>query len=341
MANNSKFTYILGAGASANALPIVKSRKGHPGMADAFEKLAKDLWENKLLSPKAKPVAEQICNNLMWLAEGTRKFGTPDTFAKYVALLQPGSLSKLKEALTCFFQIEQFVNLKTDERVLIFLTTLMNRKIFPENVHILNWNYDMQIQIGASIFQEEEVDYQNHVWSKKLPLIDYYPQYGPNLSPQIINNLSMVHLNGIAGYYLAKDNSTILNTKYTKSKLDDINQLLETIIALEFDCHNLLTFAWEAEIGGKSVTSAIRHAKDMVKETEYLVIIGYSFPFFNRNMDKEIFNIINHQPSKLKKIYFQDPVRDGSFLRSQFGIAENIPIEHIIEVDNYFVPMEL
>jgi len=70
-----------------------------------------------------------------------------------------------------------------------------------------------------------------------------------------------------------------------------------------------------------------------------LVIIGYSFPFFNREIDREIMGEINFE--KLKKIYFQDPFRDGEFLRGQFNIPDNVEIKNIKEPDQFHIPFEM
>lgn len=76
----------------------------------------------------------------------------------------------------------------------------------------------------------------------------------------------------------------------------------------------------------------------MVSGTTILVVIGYSFPFFNREVDKQIFNELNNRV--LKKIYFQDPVLNGKQLISQFGLSDNLKIEHIERTENFHIPFE-
>ncbi|MEI9954873.1 MAG: hypothetical protein WDM90_00825 [Ferruginibacter sp.] len=77
----------------------------------------------------------------------------------------------------------------------------------------------------------------------------------------------------------------------------------------------------------------------MIDGTTIIVIIGYSFPFFNREIDKIIFgNLMS--PGPIKKIYYQDPVLTGEQLRAQFLLNPDIPIVHIKEVENFHVPFE-
>jgi len=89
------------------------------------------------------------------------------------------------------------------------------------------------------------------------------------------------------------------------------------------------------------------------------VVIGYSFPFYNRETDNMIFETI--KPS-LQKIYFQDPKpnNNGEFLRKRYGLSKEavtiyedepkftpvgtrpgIDIEHITDTDQFYIPIEV
>ena len=70
-----------------------------------------------------------------------------------------------------------------------------------------------------------------------------------------------------------------------------------------------LNFSWETPEDFEHLYSNYSKVKDyaiqIMRETDILVIIGYSFPLFNRNVDNELIKaaIENHQA---KKIYIQD-----------------------------------
>jgi hypothetical protein len=124
----------------------------------------------------------------------------------------------------------------------------------------------------------------------------------------------------------------------------------------------LITFAWEKDSETKkSLINSYEIAKEIIKDTTILVIIGYSFPFYNREVDNMIFDVL--KPS-LKKIYYQDPEIDGEFLRSRYnlpsatkpntdkisnpnvahifrGITPTLTIEHIENTDQFYIPVEL
>lgn len=77
----------------------------------------------------------------------------------------------------------------------------------------------------------------------------------------------------------------------------------------------------------------------MIAQTTIVVVIGYSFPFFNREYDKQIFEQLKEEKT-CRKIYYQDPVLNGQQLKSQFNLSPQIDIVHIDGTNNFYVPFE-
>ncbi len=72
----------------------------------------------------------------------------------------------------------------------------------------------------------------------------------------------------------------------------------------------LLTFAWEKDpVKEGHLNHGIEIAKKFAEQTEVLVIIGYSFPFFNREIDNQIFEAIK-KGGKLSKNLLSGPNKD-------------------------------
>ncbi len=336
-----KVTYLIGAGASAKALPMVK---GEEGIAVKLIEFAENLKANSLIEPKFKIYVNLLAESLIWIAEGSKKFGTPDTFAKFLFLKEKSNLSKFKQALSFYFDFEQLINNRLDDRVLPFFTSIMNTTIFPSNVKILSWNYDCQFQLNSEVFGSEKFDFlPGGATGHTPPFITYYPSIGKefhvNHDSADMNEYTMVHLNGVAGYYMQEKVQYIFND-FINQKPISINELIKSYFS--FDSKNyLISFAWEHNTEfDYYIRKRVEIAKQIIKDSDVLVVIGYSFPFFNRNIDKQIFSSLKER-GKLKKIYFQDPNLDGSFLRKQFDLSEEIEIIHIKDVSNYYVPNEL
>lgn len=339
-----KVTYLLGAGASANALPTVKETDSNPGFAKALLEFAKRIGEDEEIDPSHNTFVIELCGSLEWIAENTKKFGTPDTFAKFLYLKDRPNLDRLQKALSFYFVVEQLFEKKRESRVLPFLTSILEQEsIFPKNIKILNWNYDFQIQLAAEEFIREVYGVStNGTYIHSPALVNYYPQVGHGLiqnDDTSSKEFDMIHLNGLAGAFNVNGNSQFLN-HFVFPKPENINKLIQTLTDAQTST-NLLTYAWETNTNPAfHIYKRIFHAKSIASETDILVIIGYSFPFFNRNVDKAIFEAVKGG-AKLKKIYYQDPYRSGEFLKKQFDLDDSIEILHIKEVESYFIPNEL
>lgn len=342
------FTYLLGAGASAEALSIIKSTETQESMSERMKILSTSLNQVNVSFPYST-LKNKISSDLLELGEQSAVFGTPDTYAKFLyTTKQHDKLKDLKRALAFYFMYEQFVLDKRDKRAAIFLTTLLdNTHIFPPNIKIINWNYDLQIQMAAWLFNDEMGTFaeRNGVQKFTRQLLNIHPETGkPHWhKPVEYSSVDMLQLNGIAGYVYSNQADKV--RRRFRSQKFTLEQLLEEMAetdGADSTRHELITFGWE---NLSPVEGTFNTYKDrlfsMIHETDILVIIGYSFPYFNRLIDKTIFEALK-SGGRLSKIYFQDPERNGDFLYSQFAIdIERVDIEHIDKVDNYYIPYEL
>lgn len=100
-----------------------------------------------------------------------------------------------------------------------------------------------------------------------------------------------------------------------------------------------LLFAWEKEYFVEKSKILFNNISD----TEILIIIGYTFPFFNREIDRMIFE----KMPNLKQIYIQDPLAEdvGDFLYSVLTEEQRkllIPnVKFVKNTTNFFLPPEL
>jgi hypothetical protein len=333
-----KITYILGAGASANVLPLIKDQANKPGMPTKLNSFI-DQFKQEFSELGIASIRPSV-RELEEIARLVIKFKTPDLLAKFY--LETGDLRNydiLKRLLSKYFVYEESrenetgVTINTeniDPRVIPFLATISRDQKLPDNVKIINWNYDRQIE--KAVFQFQSLN------RKKKPLSNFISWPTNSKEKADISSYFMLHLNGLAGYNYSEP--YFLEREQSEKEFKDADPMI--------------SFAWEEdESFGKRTfaNNRIQIADAMVRDTNVLVVIGYSFPFFNRNIDSYLFSAMR---SCLEKIYFQDPFLDGSFLYNQFNLhKEDITnrvgqltnkktdIIHIKEVDNYYVPYEL
>jgi len=152
---------------------------------------------------------------------------------------------------------------------------------------------------------------------------------------------SIYKINGSTDMFdsqLPGEQTLLLNAKEDHFNPAIIDSIIEKFsIALnKKDIRSSLSFAWERDNADEPIH------KKVIKElgdTEILVVIGYSFPFFNREVDRQIIKAMTN----LRKVYFQAPDANNLIERFQ-AIREDIDIKNLIpkfDTEQFFLPNEL
>ncbi len=352
-------TYLLGAGASYNALPILSE------LPDRLKKLRDQLARPMLLS-KTKP---ELISNLDWLIDNTNNHQTIDTFARKLFLNSKyhEPLRSLKKLLTIYFNFEQAQiltgefrntpdgkqNKETpDKRYDSLIATLLDNDIdsfkLNSNVKILTWNYDIQFEIAYKKFYGND----DLKLSKIHDMLQVVPSNWSTKQKFDDSKFGMVKLNGSALCY-NEEIKNVLDDFINLSNPDAVYMELFRIfeIMIERDEETQINYAWENLVPNrfqhKHIGSINSTRNAICAKTEVLVVIGYSFPIFNRSIDKSIINSM----VKLKKVYVQDRNPDDiiSILKSSFDKFQppfnpdkiEVKFESTSNVNSFLVPPEL
>ncbi len=339
-------TYLFGAGASVNALPL------GAGLSESMNELAKKL--EKYDDEKVKI----LINDLFWLADKAKEYGTVDSFAKNLKMHvvdrntvfnydnlfnkidKKGEYRRLKNTLNAFFIISQNKNL--DLRYNRFLSHILikeDNSIYSvkDNVKILSWNYDNQLEIAFSKNYENSRMKDVHAMIASFPapflLGDKYYHHGNDNFDVNNYKVSVIHLNGVAGLYDMNEGYDIVDIINSKSVDDTIFSATKVYNSI----NSYLNFSWDNE-NEKTINLAIKKTE----ETEILVIIGYSLPLFNKDIDRKILSSY----SKLKKIYIQnirghETENEVKLQLKNRGINPNVEIAFDYNTDYFKVPDEL
>ena len=97
-----------------------------------------------------------------------------------------------------------------------------------------------------------------------------------------------------------------------------------------------LSFAFD---DNKVSDEIIRRSNDIIRDTNALVIIGYTFPFFNREIDRKVLSRL----SPKAKVYKQD-LAPEKIKESFKAVLPNISDENISlirDVTQFYLPPEL
>lgn len=229
-----------------------------------------------------------IISDLTWLKNESEKHATIDTFAKklYLKGLKQ-EFYKVETLLSVFFIIEQIIN-KKDGRYDTFLASVLNANLnIDKRITILTWNYDSQFELAYKEYGELK-DAENI--RKKLGIVDLKDQ-------SLVSNPQIFKINGTANFMQQLDLS-----KYIDLNENLLIDLLDMYIMKlnEQETNSRISFAWDNK---KYTTDFFTALTNSIQDAEILIVIGYTFPFFNREIDKGIFALMPN----LKKVYIQDP----------------------------------
>lgn len=281
----ARIVYLFGAGASVGCIPAVS------GMIDGFTKIRswisqpdrkKEMFDQHGIS------TSNIEQDLEWLIEISRHRASIDTVARSFFLQgNDEGLRRLKISLSAYLQIEQAEN-PVDKRYDLFLASIFKDSSFylPNEIKVLSWNYDNQFELGFNAFLRNKQDLHNR---DRLRILDKYANSNPRFADTFIYKL-----NGSSGLTFSRKRRS--NGYPSGMRLHEIiKEFQSQKETLELEPG--ISFAWEFP------ELAEQRVPELLDSCEIIVTIGYSFPFFNREIDKMIFK----EAKSLRKVYIQNP----------------------------------
>lgn len=327
MSNN--ITYLFGAGASYKAVPMVKEiPKEIDNFIRAIKKTNKDA---------------DLLEALIWVKKESSKFGSIDDFALSLYNYNEKEFRKFKATMCCFFTYVQLKN-NVNPRYHAFLHRIKN-KIDSQisNVKILSWNYDFQFERAyhQSFENKEGLD----SIQRKLNVIPSNSHENKYFNS---DKFVICKLNGTALAFDKRGPITGLIDDLSGDAGDDNIKILcdEYTKLVEGVCIPLLRFAFESEYEmytNRLYEGAAKATLDAIQSTNILVIIGYSFPHYNRVKDTEIFGAMRN----LKRVVIQAPRKDVANYVQRFKVllennrSANMTIEPWSDIDMFFIPQEI
>jgi len=277
-------------------------------------------------------------NDLQWLVGESENFSSVDTLAKKFYLTRNlDSLQRLKYALSFFFMLEQ-VRQPVDSRYDSFWAALLEpdlEKFATEaRLNIVSWNYDVQLEKSL-------LKFTNRMLADIHSILQVYPfstSKSPTHEPSKIDatRFSAVKLNGTASVF--ESNGQIVDPVYWQHPEVTANAITDIANYYQRGRHQhpnklypSLSFAWEDRN-----RIALQQASDASAESEVLIIIGYSFPFFNRKIDRALLESMK----KLRQVYIQVRAIDGAAVRERFQTFRP-DIQHITSISDegqFYIP---
>ncbi|WP_040250064.1 hypothetical protein [Psychroserpens mesophilus] len=343
-----KITYFIGAGASYSSCPIW-TEQGNKMIEVACKYFKKNTGFFITKPTDLVEHAEEIIWDIGYFGLKANKFGTIDTYAKKLHLNASfKELSRLKLSVSVFFTIWQLTNdrnLKSrkiqdkeyvfeeiDKRYISLFASILESKSsveikIKENIRFVSWNYDLQLEYAFKSFNQDNLS-----WEFICNNLNFRAGISDN------KELDICHLNGYHGFYNVKEREEHF-LDLTESK--GINEIVDSLSFLYnshrnngFSLSNHINYAWEKNpIAQKTRDEALR----IFSETDILIIIGYSFPNFNKEIDKELFKRLQGRKTR---IYYQDPNASLNFIKQLVDINECEVIIEKEKLDNFILPYD-
>ena len=347
-------TYLIGAGASAGKRDKGNVIEGLPCVNEIPLRINNIItllrntpiprnitWQNSQLGLNSKEdwekAREVVINQFQELYKYCSENATIDTYAKKLVLKREKDKFKhLEQMLTLFFMFEEMWY-KPDSRYDTFLANILTENLhFPDNIRFISWNYDNQFEIT-------------------------YSEYNPNGnllvgSKRTIFNTrhEITKINGTASFidreqsfaiyrrkFLEEIQNTHENGLYSEAQAKENRWILELIFLYKLyiegkEDNTDLSFAFDYNYPSDHILQSIDY---IIGTTDVLVIIGYTFPFFNREIDRKILQHL--KPNA--KIYIQD-IYPERIKQSLNAVSLDIKEENIVllsDVDQFYLPPEL
>lgn len=336
-------TYLIGAGASANAVPIVKDMK------DDIKEVAEKIKTIYLLSNE-EPFHLYTPNNrtqhsrtsqrtyqlklieaLEWLINEGKNYESIDALAKKLYDNEEKSnLEKLKMVFSIYLVIKQTMG-EIDNRYDIFFNniivkpaTFTDYPVLPKQLKIISWNYDYQFEKAYSKYYEKtRID---DLWNALNVIAKHLPK--ENTSEDSFSIYKLNGTEGIIGKHPlnreGKHYATHVTSAFDEKLLQEVIRSYATCIDEKHNFYSTLSFAFEKELSHQK--SMVTKTIEGISNTEILIVIGYSFPSFNEEIDTVIINSMGN----LEEVYFQAP--DAELLQERFLKIRPSIKNHQIEV---------
>lgn len=308
----SKIIYLLGAGASANAIPVVKEFSNQIKTAiSELIKFCDGLKENASENKRYKLFASELIADLEWLQKECKNHATVDTLAKKLYVTKNNEeLYKLKMLISIYFSILQVKN-PIDPRYDNFLASIMGESFhdLSKDISVISWNYDNQFELA---FRNYSSDKYMETQEDFLGVVHKYHHHKYRK-----DKFKIFKINGTSGLYSygnGEKHNILDKANYQLDEYFFKEAILKNYLKVQEYSKNedykpLLSFAWENENDDSILIKVQENLIDCIN----LVIIGYSVPFFNRKIDKFIFDNLGN----VRKIYIQDKNPDrGKYLTS-------------------------
>jgi hypothetical protein len=307
MADKKFITYLFGAGASAQTIPVASQLKLRLNDLKVYLKTNFVTINQGALSQLHHHLRghqnelEQFISDIDWLLTETEYYDTIDVYAKNLYDNGSASLNRLKMVLAFYFYFEQIVtfpSLKSleetekfkkaiDSRYDNLLTQIADGQngdiVFGDKIKILTWNYDMQIDMSIKKYTKKNIA----TVKKDYNIYPNINSYNDDERFKVdISNFCTIKLNGNAFFdNLGYDDSSLSHKLYDETSNSIQAKIANALLvyvsifsrstSYSNDNFKFFNFSWEKDGKYTGFNRTFEYVREIARETKVLVVSGY------------------------------------------------------------------
>jgi|HubBroStandDraft_4_1064222.scaffolds.fasta_scaffold287066_1 hypothetical protein len=338
----NQITYIFGAGASSQSMPL------NANFVERFELFI--FFIRDLESSKKKELFLSQCEEFLKSVRSHLSFDT--FFKKLFHNDNDMQIKTYKKIILVYFIFEHFIKFPNNieaskmisaagkkfnidpryDALIAGLLKPLKQPVFFNKVNFITWNYDLNLMTALRNFLFPNGSLQAIFRNMTL---------GHNKGFSLSDDSKLIHLNGII-YHPNIDGADQIDYERLRTFLGEVIE--KEFFGDSMNAHaNHISFAWETYENDKTKIQAefLQQAMGYVHNSMNIVIIGYSFPLYNRLID--LF-YLNEATLLNKNIYIQDPDADNLVITFREGFMSKRYYSHcqpIKEIRSFYVPKDV
>ena len=299
-----RITYLLGAGASYNAMPVMDNMK--QAVDEILDYIDKQIPFTTANHQYLKPAVDYL--NIIHYALVNHK--SVDTYAK---MLWSKKLDKeytqLKFAIVLFFELYSYLYRSIDKRYDAFFASIISQDEprLPKDIKIISWNYDYEFEKAYMSYAISKQNDNIHSIYDELNVV-----HKNSKTEEKEDCFEILKVNGTAGFF-DTDGNIILGLGIYKeigydvdsgfSREERVKEIMNTFYKfITLNYTPAISYAWEKD----SEDLIEKRISKYFNNCGIMVTIGYSFPSANRDVDSLILNKFDMDAID-NKIYIQNP----------------------------------
>lgn len=320
MQSPNEITYLFGAGASYQSMPLVGS---FCDRLNIYLDFLRRIGSKQSFIDHNKDLLRAVKSHLSFDTYFKKLFHQKDQQisidrGKYLIymyflfehLIDTNEFSEVGRKMTPSITKDFGCDPRYDALIAGLLKPLSQKSEFYWNINFLTWNYDLNLSYSLYNFLSRGVSLQSFLNTGAESTNAF------NFSEQV----KVVHLNGFINSIefpgsLGCHSSSSLRERFLRliTNFGNESHVKEYTASLKF--------SWESIKDNGSMPNFIKEASDAIRRSRHIIVIGYSFPLYNRLFDLEL---LSQENLDGKYITILDPNSKEikNLLHSDFGFPD-------------------